>query len=647
MESLQLLKRNFGFESFKLGQQEVIEKVLSGKSASAIFPTGSGKSLCYQLPAIQLPALTLVVSPLLSLMKDQLDFLLKHNIKAARLDSSLDRSEYNQVLQQAKSGELKILMISVERFKNERFRAQLKQMQISMMVVDEAHCISEWGHNFRPDYLKLPQYQKEFNIGQCLLLTATATPQVITDMKKKFNISTEDVVITGFYRSNLKLIMKPTDVKNRLVELHQSLQNTPHAPTIIYVTLQKTAETVAAYLNQNNLNVQHYHAGMKPEVREQIQNQFMQGEISCIVATIAFGMGIDKTDVRRVIHYDLPKSIENYAQEIGRSGRDGKTATCEILANNGSLQVQENFVYGDTPELPVIKQLLEQIKHCQSQNSHESYWETKLTSLSNELNIRPLPLKTLLVYLELEGIITPKFTYFEEYAFKSIQNTQKIINLFKGERRSFIQALFDQCVVKKTWTYVDIQAIMDNYNSDRDRILTALEWLDDQGHLDLQAKLAVERFDVTDNDFDEGTLSKKMYQLFLNKEETEIKRIHNRIALFESDHCISRQLAMYFGDQQAPERCGHCSVCQNGAVSFQSQQKLPSLSSMDFESLTHEFKLAIGNSMTANNTAKYLCGIHTPIFTRLKVRSLPHFGILEQQPFQAVKTWLNDYIDKT
>ena len=643
MELTEHLKQRFGFDGFKPGQQQIIETILAGRSASAIFPTGSGKSLCYQLPALQLPHLTLVVSPLLSLMKDQLDFLLANNIKAARLDSTLERSEYNQVLQHAKSGELKILMISVERFKNERFRGQLQQMNISLMVVDEAHCISEWGHNFRPDYLKLPQYQQAFNIKQCLLLTATATPQVIKDMRDKFNIAPDDVVITGFYRNNLKLSMNPTTASNRLKLLHQRLKNKPDAATIVYVTLQKTAETVADFLNQNQFKAQHYHAGMNAVEREQIQNQFMQGQINCIVATIAFGMGIDKTDVRRVIHYDLPKSIENYAQEIGRSGRDGKTALCEILANNDSLQVQENFVYGDTPEQTAIKLLLDQIHDCVG-----SFWETKLISLSNELNIRPLPLKTLLVYLELEGIIRPKFTYFEEYSFKSIQNTKNIIDLFQGERQAFIRAIFDHCVVKKTWTYVDIQAISDNYlingnKCDRSRILSALEWMDDQGHIDLQAKLAVERFDVTRHDFDTGALSLKMHQLFLNKEQTEIKRIHQMIALFESDQCISKQMAIYFGDNNAPDKCGHCSVCLKGAANFQSNQQLPELTTFNCDEILRAFKDKMADNMSVHNATKFLCGIHTPIFTRLKIRSLPQFGLLEQHPFQAVKTWLIEH----
>lgn len=638
MEIESLLTSLFGFESFKSGQKQVIEKVLSKQSTAAIFPTGSGKSLCYQLPATQLSGLTLVVSPLLSLMKDQLDFLLKHEIKAARLDHSLERSEYNQVLSQAKNNQLKILMISVERFKNERFRAQLKQMDIALLVIDEAHCISEWGHNFRPDYLKLPQYQKEFDIPQSLLLTATATPKVIADMQKKFNIAADDVVVTGFYRKNLFLQMSPTVASQRHLQLLNRIKQDSQAPTIIYVTLQKTAETVAAYLAENNINARHYHAGMKPDQRELIQNKFMQGELNCIVATIAFGMGIDKKDVRRVVHFDLPKSIENYSQEIGRAGRDDQASMCEIFANNDSLQVQENFVYGDTPEQTSIEQLLTQIKQ-----TTEPFWETKLLSLSNELNIRTLPLKTLLVYLELAAVIKPKFTYFEEYSFKNIASTGALINRFEGERRTFITALFENCVVKKTWTYVDVDAIVAHYNTDRARIMTALEWFDDQGMIELVAKQAVERFDIIDRSYEVSKLSAELHQLFINKEQAEIERIHNMLAMFESDACISVQLAGYFGENLPFDACGHCSVCQTGAASFQSDQQRTPLDEFDFVQLSEGFKQKLGAAYTDTNLTKFLCGIHTPIFTRLKIRTLPYFAVLENHPFAAVKNWIESH----
>ena len=199
------LEQVFGYPQFRPGQEAAVSAVLAGRSAAAIFPTGSGKSLCYQLSAVLLPHLTLVVSPLLALMQDQLAFLQRHGIAAGSIDSAQSRDDASDVMARAKSGELKILMISVERLKNERFRNFLQQVPISLLVVDEAHCISEWGHNFRPDYLKLPDYQRQFNIPQVLLLTATATPKVIADMQAKFAIAPDDVVTTGFYRPNLNL----------------------------------------------------------------------------------------------------------------------------------------------------------------------------------------------------------------------------------------------------------------------------------------------------------------------------------------------------------------------------------------------------------------------------------------------------------
>ncbi len=637
--SLKNLQDVFGFDSFKTGQQQVIEKVLEGKSACAIFPTGSGKSLCYQLPALQLPGLTLVVSPLLSLMKDQLDFLLSHKVSAARLDSSLKREEYNDVLDRAKSNQLKILMVSVERFKNERFRAQLQRMNVSLMVIDEAHCISEWGHNFRPDYLKLPHYQKEFSIPQVLLLTATATKQVVADMQTKFFIDEEDVIITGFYRDNLFLHMQPTPVENRQQALFETIIKKPDLPSIVYVTLQKTAYEIAEYLRNKGVNAQHYHAGMKTEEREFIQNQFMQGQINCIVATIAFGMGIDKKDVRRVIHYDLPKSIENYSQEIGRSGRDGRKSLCQILANSDNITVQENFVYGDTPDFNGIKLLLEQI-----QNSQDPFWETKIITLSNELNIKVLPLKTLLVYLEMRGIIKPKFTYFEEYSFKNC-DTDALINRFQAERKEFIAAIFNNCVKKKMWTYVDIQAIMDNYATDRARIIVALEYFEQQGLLELQAKQSVERFDIVTREFGASQLAKELFNVFLKKEQTEVQRIHNMIALFESDACLSKELAHYFGEELDFEKCGHCSHCLTGQANFKSLNELAEIETHNFEQLTAEFIHATGDAFSANNLVKYLCGISTPIFRKYKVRALPYFAYLEKYPYAQVKTWVLSHLN--
>ena len=629
------LQKHFGFNTFLRGQEDVIHKVLDHQSAAAIFPTGAGKSLCYQLPAMVLPGMTLVVSPLLSLMKDQLDFLQENNIPAARLDSTLAKNEYNAILDRAKNGELKILMIAVERFKNERFRSHLQKMDVSLLVIDEAHCISEWGHNFRPEYLKLPAYQKEFGINQTLLLTATATTQVRDDMCAKFNIPKDNVFVTGFYRDNLFLQISPTDNSEKKNRLLQRIQQTPQDPTIVYVTLQKTAEDVAAFLCANNINAHPYHAGMENEKREEIQNKFMDGTLACIVATIAFGMGIDKKDIRRIIHYDLPKSIENYSQEIGRSGRDGKPALCEVLANRDSIHILENFIYGDTPEKPSIFQLLRTIKENKG-----FVWEIKTTTLANELNIRILPLKTLLVYLAMEKIIRPKFTYFAEYSFKYQTKPADIINSFEGERKQFVTAVMNHCQTKKIWTTVDIQAILDSYDTDRQRILAALEYFEDKGWIDLQSRQAVEVYDILTQGFNIDDMAEKMDALFKKKESLEIQRIHNMVGFFESDACISKQLAGYFGEHLAKERCGHCSFCKSGKAVLQTTTELKPLSQLEFKTITAEFTKAVGEQFSEVNLTKFLCGIYTPVFSKLKIKQLPYFGILESYPFLDVKNWI-------
>ena len=635
MKLEQILLRTFGFSTFKKGQKQVVEKVLQHKSTLAIFPTGSGKSLCYQLPALHLSGLTLVVSPLLALMKDQLDFLISHTIAAARLDSSLDREQYNQILQQAKNKQLKILMISVERFKNERFRSQLKQMDISLMVVDEAHCISEWGHNFRPDYLKLPLYKSEFNIPQTLLLTATATKQVIDDMQHKFAIANDDVVITGFYRKNLFLQMSPSGYQSRKLNVLTRIQQNPEATSIIYVTLQKTAQELAAYLKENGILCEYYHAGMKSEERELLQNQFMLGKIPCIVATIAFGMGIDKADVRRVIHFDLPKSIENYSQEIGRAGRDGEDSLCELFANKDSLTLHENFVYGDTPEKQAIENFLVQIKQTQ-----EPFIELKMVTASNQLNIRVLPFKTLLVYLEMEGVIKPKYTYFSQYTFKNIANSHEIINRFNNERKQFIAAIFNYSKSKKTLTHVNIPEIINNYPTDRQRIVTALEFFDEKGLIELQAKQAVERFSISDKHFDVKSLTDKMHGLFVSKESVEIKRIHAMLAFFGSDECLSLKLAEYFGEQLNLNKCGHCSHCQSGKANFYEEITLEPLQELNFNYLTSELIQAFAENISVENLSKALCGISMPVFRQHKIRQQTNFARLESYPFQQVKDWV-------
>src|SRR6266498_1466572 len=259
---LEVLAARFGFDTFRPGQEQVVDALLAGRSALAVFPTGAGKSLCYQLPALLLEGMTIVVSPLIALMKDQIDFLRRSGIEAARLDSSLDAAEQREIFERLRAGALKLLYVAPERFNNERFLAQLARARISLFAVDEAHCISEWGHNFRPDYLKLAERARELGAERVLALTATATPAVVADIRAGFGIEERDSAVTGFYRPNLTLLTTPVTAGERDGLLMEWLRERPSGSTIVYVTLQRTAERVAALLAAAGLSARAYHAGM-------------------------------------------------------------------------------------------------------------------------------------------------------------------------------------------------------------------------------------------------------------------------------------------------------------------------------------------------------------------------------------------------
>ncbi|WP_368219887.1 ATP-dependent DNA helicase RecQ [Aeromonas sp. R7-2] len=624
-----LLTRHFGFDRLRPGQEAVISRLLAGKSAAAIFPTGAGKSLCYQLPALALPHLTLVISPLLALMHDQLAFLRSKGIAAATLDSSQTAEESRRVMQQASDGQLKILMISVERLKNERFRRFIAHIPLSLLVVDEAHCISEWGHNFRPDYLKLPDHRRELAIPQVLLLTATATPAVMADMQAKFAIDRDDLVVTGFYRPNLDLAVLPLAGIARDTWLREELHRDPAAPTIVYVTLQHSAEQCAAQLQASGIRACAYHAGLDPALRSQIQHDFMAGRLHCIVATIAFGMGIDKADIRRVIHYDLPKSIENYSQEIGRAGRDGLPSRCTVLASRAQLPVLENFVYGDTPDRDAIAHLLDIVRQSGAE------WEFSLLRLSNETNVRQLPLKTLLVYLEMAGVIAPAYSYFAEYRFRFVLEKQAILARFNSERRQFLEQVFACAPQARTWCTMDFEALWQGYQRERQRAAAALDYLQQQGWIELESKQMTEVYRVLSQQIDTATQAEELHGLFEKKEQSELARLQALLAFFTSTTCLSHELARYFADDAAPERCGHCSVCR-GEIAVLPPLPSPGLPNEHGLRTWCDPLIALCHQRHPRILTRFLCGIATPLTTRLKARDLAGFGQLADHPFAEV-----------
>jgi len=355
------LRQHFGFEDFREGQREVIGSILEGKDAVVVMPTGSGKSLCYQLPAMILDGVTLVVSPLIALMKDQVDALLARGLPATFINSSISEPEQRARIDGLRRREHKLVYIAPERFRSSRFNAALQQIPISLFAVDEAHCISTWGHDFRPDYLRLRNVIKSLNKVQTLALTATATPYVRSDIIQQLGLNHPQTFVSGFDRPNLSIEVDHTERERQKIARIRNLARQISGSGIIYASTRKAVEQVGAKLKALDLKVSEYHAGMSDALRVRAQDDFMNGRTQMIVATNAFGMGIDKPDIRFVVHYQMPGSIEAYYQEIGRAGRDGLPSTCVLLFNYADKNTHDFFIEGSYPDISIIKQVYDSL----------------------------------------------------------------------------------------------------------------------------------------------------------------------------------------------------------------------------------------------------------------------------------------------
>jgi ATP-dependent DNA helicase RecQ len=342
---LGVLKEIFGFDSFRPGQEEVIRAVLEGRDTLAVMPTGGGKSLCYQVPALMTEGLTVIVSPLISLMKDQVDSLLQSSVEgAATLHSGLSPEERWETEKKMRTGEIRMLYVAPERLRSLEFILALRKAGVSLFVVDEAHCISEWGHDFRPDYLFLPRVVRDLGNPPVLALTATATPRVRQDILRSLGMHESKVVVTSFNRPNLTYrVLSAREKKDKLPLILDVIRSSP-PPGIIYGTTRKECEQLATSLKRAGVNAAHYHAGLGAVERSSVQERFMTDELDVVVATIAFGMGVDKPNVRFVVHASIPGSLPAYIQESGRAGRDGEPSECVVLYRGADLGRRKRLV---------------------------------------------------------------------------------------------------------------------------------------------------------------------------------------------------------------------------------------------------------------------------------------------------------------
>jgi len=625
---LQILRTHFGFDSFREGQEQVIQTLLDGRSALAIFPTGGGKSLCYQIPALSFDGLTLVISPLIALMKDQVDALNSKGIAAARLDSTLTAEEVAKVYQQLDAGTLKLLYIAPERFANETFRQRMKRLPINLAAIDEAHCISEWGHNFRPDYLKLAKLCRSLKIRRVLCLTATATPKVARDIRKAFRIAAADHVQLSFHRPNLDLRVTPCLAGERKPLLLDRLQSLA-GPAVVYVTRQETAEEVATFLAKHGLSARAYHAGLPPDFRADAQSSFMHGSTRIIVATIAFGMGIDKSNIRAVFHYNLPKSLENYTQEIGRAGRDGLPATCEMLACAEDLTVLENFIHSDTPSPRALGNLIDRVLRL------GDHFDVSPYDLSTLCDIRPTVVATVLTYLEIDGLLEATGSHYSTYRAKLLRPAEKILAGRSAAERKLIQRLLTAGELKRWWWYFYPTQLALDLNITREKVVALLNDLLAAGDIILTVSGVRHRYRLKRSPGDLKVLTTHLTEKFSQREQADLARLSQVLGISAQRGCLTAYLTKHFGEKLVAP-CGHCDRCRGLPAKTIKRKKFRAATDDELQMVNELVAQKHAALATPRQLARFLCGLASPAATRARLTRHAAFALLSDLPFAEV-----------
>jgi len=618
----QVLKETFGYDSLRPGQDEVVQRLLDGDSTLAIFPTGAGKSLCFQLPALLLKSkVSVVISPLLSLIRDQLTQLEQLGISAASLDSTQSPKEREAVLDQVEKHKINLLYLSPEGLLKKDNLGILKRINIGIVAIDEAHCISEWGHSFRPSYLQLAQVVRRLKAHAILGLTATATKEVARDIRSHFKIKTRDLIQQTLVRPNLHYKVTPTTAELRNNELLKALAEPNALPAIVYVMKQEDAEAVSGFLQSRLAKAKSYHAGMHSDARKLVQDEFLTNKIDVVVATIAFGMGVNKPDIRSVIHYHLPKSPEGWLQESGRAGRDGKDAYCRMLACGDDLIPLRNFVHGAAVSQHSVQRFVERIFSNNTTFKLSNYW------WGVELDLSEAQLNIALAHLINEGWIAETDASWRYYQISRLRyDTQT----YPRSKQAVVNAVHDH------WGKIDTLEAEEKFKVPRTKLIAIINEMVSAGDVSAKKTSKLRHFTIKKTPDDLTALTQSIFNAFQKHSENSFARIDFVTMAATSRSCIPNRLIKYFGETVA-ESCGKCSSCLGEKRSRKlPSSPTPSISQDQAAAIQSVHREKLAELCTPNRLAKFLCGISSPATRHARLYKHDAYGSTETVPFEDV-----------
>nr|MBA2503015.1 RecQ family ATP-dependent DNA helicase [Pyrinomonadaceae bacterium] len=565
-DALDALHTHFGFEDFREGQREVISSILEGHDCVVVMPTGGGKSLCYQLPALMSDGATIVVSPLIALMKDQVDALHARNLPATFINSSVDYEEQKARIAGVRNGNYKLVYVAPERFRSERFVEALQSIHVSLFAVDEAHCVSQWGHDFRPDYLRLKTAIERIGRPQTLALTATATPYVRADIIEQLDLRQPRAYVSGFDRPNLSIqIMHTQKEREKTAYVRELAAKHKGSSGIIYTSTRKSVEQVAGRLGEARLPVVAYHAGMDDDARARAQDDFMLGRVQMIVATNAFGMGIDKSDIRFVIHYQMPGSIEAYYQEIGRAGRDGLQSDCVLLFNYADKRTQDYFIEGSYPPPELIARVYEAVAAARGEGERI---ELSTREIAGRASIRnEMAVQSALIILEKAGHIERGAAGENRAAVRLSVSSQKAREIANARRSPQMrQVLFGLLggyeINERAETELDVAEFAETIGLDTTALRRTLGTLVEANIITYKAARRTRGLRLLD-DAPVSRLRIRPQEL-ARRAALEQRKLREMISFCYVENCYRAFILDYFGDRSHAANCGTCSNCLKG-----------------------------------------------------------------------------------